>query len=167
MIFDTFNQGFQVAFDNNFWQWWEHSPNDPFRNSVTSFGSGHATAVDAALTWAPDYKRDDPSIWREYVALSRAGEFEFGLGDNGARRGERPFFFLLSIVGRVWVALSRYSQLVENFALTGPFEASLPSSAPLDHVWGVSQRGGRTHWVGLGMTSGLLVWSRTSSFDES
>ena len=119
----------QVRFTNDFWEWWQNPPTDPFGDSITSFGSYHRPGADAAITWESDSRASD--VWREYISLSRAGEFEFGLTTSGANSvGERRYFFLTNIVGtnivgRIWVALSRYALFAQKFSPAGPFEASL------------------------------------------
>ncbi len=114
----------QIRFTNDFWEWWQNPPTVPFGDSITSFGSYHRPGADAAITCESDYRTSD--FWREYISLSRAGEFEFGLTTSGADSvRERRCFFLTNIVGRMWVAVSRYALVVQKFSLAGPFEASL------------------------------------------
>ena len=106
----------QVGFPNDFWEWWQSPPTDPFGDSITSFGSYHRPGADAAITCESDYRTSD--FWREYISLSRAEEFEFGLTTSGADSvRERRCFFLTNIVGRIWVAVSRYGPIVQKFSL--------------------------------------------------
>ncbi len=124
LIMPSDPDNFQVRFTNDFWEWWQSPPTDPFGDSITSFGSHHKPAADAAVTCESDLRSSD--VWREYISLSRAGEFEFGLTTAGARSdSDRRFFFLTNIVGRIWVAVARYALAVQKFSLVGPFEASL------------------------------------------
>ena len=118
---------FKIDFTDGFWQWWQTPPKDPFGESSTSFGSHHGPASDAAVMYEPDYKAgDDSRVWEEYVGLTRTGELEFGLSRTAsASSGDQRFFFLLNIVGRVWVAVSRYAEVVSKYRLTGPFETSI------------------------------------------
>lgn len=116
----------RIRFPSEFWDWWQNPPKNPFGESITSFGSEHSPAVDAAVTYKPDNRADGlPYAWKEYIALTRAGELEFGLSSTAANStANRRFFHLLNIVGRIWVTLHRYTLAVEKFNLIGPFEAS-------------------------------------------
>lgn len=117
----------QIRYDDDFWKRWESPPTDPFADSITAFGSERRPVADAAVVYEPDYRSGDEARgWRQFASLSRAGEFEFGLTTIGATSShEQQFFFLMNIVGRIWVAASRYAGVVDKFDLQGPFEASL------------------------------------------
>ena len=127
LIMPSDPEDFQIRFNDDFWEWWQSPPTDPFGDSITPFGTHRGPAADAAVVYEPDHKAGDENRgWREYAGLSRAGEFEFGLTAVGlGSRGDQRFFFLTNDVGRIWVAASRYAKIVDKFGLTGPFEASL------------------------------------------
>src|SRR5581483_1374186 len=115
-----------VQFDQDFWAWWMQDRPNPFEGaSPTSWGREglpEATAAVRCERWA-----DDRWNWSGYLALHRSGGLEFGLGRLGSarwRRGqeedETHVFFLTTIVGRVWVALSLFAEVLERVAFEGP-----------------------------------------------
>jgi hypothetical protein len=70
--------------------------------------------------------------WRHFLALHRSGALEFVLGSLGVAEWEARNegrqdrgFMLVTIVGRVWVALERYAEIVERYRPSNPWELSL------------------------------------------
>ena len=68
---------------------------------------------------------------------------EFGLGRVGstgwrrsAEEEEVRVFFLTSIVGRIWVALTLYAELQQRFSIEGPWEVTVALRDSLNGVLG-------------------------------
>jgi len=120
-----------VQFDEDFWAWWMQDRPNPFEGaSATSWGREALPEATAAVRY--DRWSDDRWNWNGYMALHRSGGLEFGLGRLGStrwRRGqeedETHAFFLTTIVGRIWVALALFADVLEQFGIQGPWEISL------------------------------------------
>lgn len=110
-----------TEFDDELWEWWGAEFDDPATGSGTSWGTDTIPRVAAALhgsRWNGE--------WSRYLALHRHGGLELGLGrDGGMERDERRAFYLIQIVHRCWVALTRFGELVERYSLEGPLEVTL------------------------------------------
>jgi hypothetical protein len=120
-----------VAFDARFWGWWEEKRGNPFDGAApTNWGNRSIPTADAAALYEPGGNgRWD---WRHFLAVHRSGALEFVLGSLGvaewqARNEERQDrgFMLVTIVGRVWVALERYAEIIERYGPSSPWELSL------------------------------------------
>jgi hypothetical protein len=120
-----------LLFDDEFWSWWIQDRPNPFDGAPTTrWGLTRLPHADAAVRL--DRTPRDGRAWESYLAALRNGGLEFGLsrsGSTGWRRDEEEneiqVFFLATIVGRIWVALSLYEELLERCAVGGPWEVSL------------------------------------------
>src|SRR6185369_5240649 len=79
-----------------------------------------------------DRVQREPLVLDSYLAALRHGGLEFGLGHSGRTSWRRDdeedeiqVFFLTTTVGRIWVALSLYRELLERHSVAGPWEVSL------------------------------------------
>lgn len=73
-----------VKFNEDRWRWWEHRRGDPFRGQSTSFGSTHAAAADAVISFDQHYQSSEPNVWLQYIALTRGGELDVELSRTTA-----------------------------------------------------------------------------------
>ncbi|MGH8936131.1 MAG: hypothetical protein ACRDXD_07705 [Acidimicrobiia bacterium] len=129
-------------FDTTFWEWWCRERPNPFQGTrPTDWGSQRKPTVDAAVRYRPH--DSEPWRWDTYLALHRNGAMEFGLGEEGSARwahrageGERRAFFLVSIVGRVWVAIALYGEVLTQYEIQGPWEVSLALRQTRDALLG-------------------------------
>ena len=120
-----------VQFDEDFWAWWMQDRPNPFEgSSSTNWGREGVAEATAAVRY--DRGTDDRWNWNGYLALLRFGGLEFGLGRLGSVRWRRTpeedethVFFLTTIVGRVWVGLTLFAEILERHAIQGPWEITL------------------------------------------
>jgi hypothetical protein len=120
-----------VVFDGPFWEWWEEKRGNPFDGAApTNWGNRSIPTLDAAALYEPG--GDGRWDWHHFLALHRSGALEFVLGSLGVAEWEAGNegrqdrgFMLVTIVGRVWVALERYAEIVERYRPSGPWELSL------------------------------------------
>lgn len=116
-------------FDSSFWEWWGRERPNPFQGRPTDWGPQRKPTVDAAVRYRPS--NSERWRWDTYLAVHRSGAMEFGLGEEGSGRWaqtgeqERRGFFLVSIVGRVWVAVQLYGEVLNQYEIEGPWEVSL------------------------------------------
>lgn len=124
-------EGVPIPFEEDFWEWWMQDRPNPFEGAgVTDWGRQSIPTAHAAVRYN---RRNGKWNWSDYLALHRHGGLEFGLGRVGAadwggrQEGEaHRGFFLTTIVGRVWVSLSFYADVLARFgALEAPWEATL------------------------------------------
>jgi len=119
-----------MEFDEEFWAWWMQDRLNPFEGaSPTLWGRDGMPAATAAVRYD---RSDDRWNWDSYLALLRCGGLEFGLGRLGSavwqRHEQEPstrVFFLTTIVGRIWVALSLFAEAVTQYEIRGPWELAL------------------------------------------
>lgn len=131
LIFPADPEAAAVQFDADFWAWWMQDRPNPFEGaSLTNWGREGLPEATGAVRY--DRWTDDRWNWDGYLALHRCGGLEFGLGRLGSVRWRRApeqdethVFFLTTIVGRVWVALALFSEVLERFAIQGPWEITL------------------------------------------
>jgi hypothetical protein len=120
-----------VELDEQLWDWWMEDRANPFEGaSATNWGREALPEATAAVRC--DRWTDDRWNWDGYLALLRSGGLEFGLGRTGSvrwrRRAEEDelhVFLLTTVVGRVWVGLSVYGEVLERLSIQGPWEISL------------------------------------------
>ncbi len=75
---------------------------------------------------------DDRWVLDGYMAMLRSGGLEFGLGRSGSttwrrspEQDEMRVFFLTTIVGRIWVALGLYAEVLDRFPIDGRCQITL------------------------------------------
>ncbi len=120
-----------VQFDEEFWGWWSQDRPNPFEGAAST-NWGREALPEATAAIRHERWGDDRWNWNGYLALHRSGGLEFGLGRLGSVRWRRAqeeeethVFFLTTIVGRVWVGLALFSEVLEGFAIQGPWEITL------------------------------------------
>lgn len=124
-------EGTRFQLDGDFWSWWMEDRPNPFEGaSRTEWGRHripHTSGGVRADRWT-----DDRWEWETYVAALRNGGLEFGLGRAGSTSWQRSpvedevrVYFLTTIVGRIWVALTLYTELQQRFSIEGPWEVSV------------------------------------------
>ena len=119
-----------VNFDGDFWDWWVEPRPNPFEGaSSTGWGNQSTPTAHASVRYQ---QRSGKWNWNSCIALYRHGALEFVLGDEGVSvwRGQdgeqHRGFSLTTIVGRVWVALDLYGQVIKRYAaIGGPWEINL------------------------------------------
>ena len=120
-----------ASFETDFWEWWMEDRPNPFEGAAaTDWGIQSTPTAHAAVRYN---QRSGKWNWGSYLALHRHGGLEFGLGEEGAAEwGGRQenevhrVFFLTTIVGRVWVAMSLYADVLARFGdVEGPWEVTL------------------------------------------
>jgi hypothetical protein len=120
---------FIVRFDRDFWSWWGEDRQNPFLGAQrTIWGTQSTPTADAAVTF--NRRGDTKWEWESFLALHRHGGLEAVLGEYGARswkedEASERAFWLTEIVGRSWVALELYAEVVDRFELIGPWEITL------------------------------------------
>jgi hypothetical protein len=113
-----------ISFDDDFWQWWGEERPNPFHGRPADWGNYRTPTAEAAVRH--DQLADDRWSWDTYLALHRSGTLEFGLGGGGARHHrDEHVFFLIAIVGHIWVALSHSTASLERFGIGGPWELTV------------------------------------------
>jgi hypothetical protein len=118
-----------VGFNSSFWEWWMQERDNPFPGAPrTIWGTESTPTVDAAVTLSR-YSDSKWEGWEYFLALHRSGALEVVLGPLGARswsKDEQDFraFWLSEIVGRAWAMFSFYSEVLERYNITGPFEVT-------------------------------------------
>ena len=93
--------------------------------------SNHGTVRGTSSGYVGYTPTGDDGRWRSFTAVHWHGGVDFFLGEEGGRAwdfapGSRDrVFFLLKCVGWAWGAFDLQRQLVERFAVAGPFRAIL------------------------------------------
>lgn len=119
-----------VHLDSGFWTWWSEERQNPFLGAQrTIWGTQTTPTSDAAVTF--NRRGDAKWDWESFLALHRNAALEVVLGGYGVRSwtaetdvSERAFW-LTEIVGRTWVALELYAEVIERFEVEGPWELTL------------------------------------------
>lgn len=112
-----------MEFDDEAWDWWRACESRVVGREI-DWGHDHRPTATAMIRH--DRASDDVWDWNHYLALHRSGALELGLGSTGARKwNESRVFFLISILGRTWAALTQYRAVVGRFAPEGPWEMTL------------------------------------------
>lgn len=141
-----------VEFTDDVWAWWLAERSDPFGKPLRRWWSQEQPTSTAAVRY--DWTARDQ--WGRYCALGRHGGLELGLTGDGARQVtmasfpepvERRVFFLVPIVGLIWVALDLYRDVVSHLSVAGPWEVSLSLRATGDALLS----GLATGWEPFGM----------------
>lgn len=131
-----------VEFDADFWEWWMKNRLNPFEGATpTDWGTQSTPTVEAAVRF---HQWDGRWNWGAYLALHRSGALEGGLGQRGFRawpnrEGEREHrgFYLCTIVGRLWVMLHLYQDVLARYSeVRGPSEISLALLRTTDGLLG-------------------------------
>ncbi|MGH2572188.1 MAG: hypothetical protein ACRDGU_01645 [Actinomycetota bacterium] len=121
----------QIHFEGDFWEWWMENRPNPFEGAApTAWGNQSTPTAHSAVRFN---QQNGKWSWRNYLALHRNGGLEFGLGEDGVeewggrQEGEtHRGFFLTTIVGRIWVSLNLYRDVVTRYeAVSGPWEVNL------------------------------------------
>lgn len=131
-----------LELDEDMWSWWMEDRPNPFEGAIpTRWGTyrmPHATGAVRTDRWD-----DDRWKWETYIAMLRSGGLEFGLGRVGSTSWRRSaegdevrVFFVTTIVGRIWVALSLYAELQQRFSIQGPWEVTVALRDSLNGVLG-------------------------------
>lgn len=109
-----------LRFDKEFWDWWRQ--HCPAQDRGAPFGQEVRPTAWAA-TW---YSVTNDTDWTAYLALRRSGTLDVGVGPGCASMWTDFLAFrLVPMVGRCWIALEAYREMVEHLNLVGPFELSL------------------------------------------
>ena len=115
-----------IELDSACRDWWLADREDPFGISPTQFGSSNQSTSFAAVRFDDDYNRKSYRPWRRFTALHRSSALEAGFsGDVALEREGMRYFFLIAVVGRIWSALARYSEVLERYGCAGPFEVTV------------------------------------------
>jgi hypothetical protein len=91
----------------------------PHHGTVRGTSSGYVAA---------SYSGED-GLWRSFTAVHWHGGVDFFLGDQGSREWDLPprsrqrVVYLQEAVGWAWAAFDLQREMVERFAVTGPFRA--------------------------------------------
>lgn len=110
-------------FDDGFWTWWDQSRSAPTVGNRSVWWHDARPTSAAAICYRWDRDRN---TWTDYLALHRDGGLEVGLGRAGyIDRNDRRCFYLMAVVGRIWMALDLYREVVSHFPVEGPWEVSL------------------------------------------
>jgi hypothetical protein len=112
----------RIEFDEALWEWWKGTRQSPFEGSPIDWGNFLLPTSSAAVRCVSVTEEK----WDSYLALSRYGGLDMGLGRDGAaeRDGVRVFW-LVRTVGRLWAALQLYREIVARFDIVGPWECSV------------------------------------------
>lgn len=114
----------QIEFDQACWAWLQGEHEGPAEAAKTDWGRTLRPTANAAARCL--LISDDPPAWESYLAMCRHGGLDMGLrGDGATLRGNGRVFWLLRIVGRIWVALHVYSTAIARFTLSGPWECAV------------------------------------------
>ena len=120
-----------LDFDAPFWEWWTQERENPFEGAPrTRWGTQTTPTLDAAATF--DAGGDSKwERWASFIALHRSSALETVWGRSGASTWtskdgkEQRAFWLTEIVGRLWVALDLYAEVIERLSSIGPWEVSV------------------------------------------
>ncbi|MBB6053876.1 hypothetical protein [Armatimonas rosea] len=110
-----------IDFDEDFWSWWIQEWADPSTGRSLSGLNESAPTSNAAVRFARGSAK-----WGEYLALYRGVALEMELGEHSVVRGrERTYVRLVSLISRIWLAMSIYTNTIERYQLSGPFELTI------------------------------------------
>ncbi len=110
-----------IEFDEEVHEWWKQDWTDPATGEQASWGPTTVTA-EAIVR----YDANSQDSWTRYLALRRDGGIDLGLGSDCAGGGtEERHFWLVTIVGRIWAALSVYPHVLERLSVPGPWQITL------------------------------------------
>lgn len=126
----------RVEFDDDLLEWWGQDWIDPASGEKTSWGRTTLTA--AAMI---RYTESGEGSWSRYLALRRDGGIDLGMGTDSARGvSEQRHFWLVTIVGRIWSAMSVYRECLARLSPPGPWEVTLALVNTADaHLSGVAE----------------------------
>ena len=112
-----------IEFDEDFWKWWMEDRVDPITNEPSHWGPDNYPTSAAAVRIDGRNEKG----WHRHLGLYRHGGMEMGLGREATYNlSELKCFRLITIVGRLWCALSHYSAVLSRYPkLPGPWEVSL------------------------------------------
>jgi hypothetical protein len=115
---------FQADFNEEFWEWWRQARPDPASGGTILWGARQFTSIEEAAV-AEVY--DDE--WEQYLAVHRSAGLDLGLGGgmrfNRNDRGEPQGIQLIKVVGRIWAALAAYHEVLQRYAVDGPWQVAL------------------------------------------
>lgn len=107
--------------DASFWQWWDARPADQWGVSAP-FGREFVPTAWGAVR----YSHTGRDGWDAYLCARRGGALDMALGRPALIvRSDPPIFRLLAVLGRIWIALATYKELVAEYDIRGPYEITL------------------------------------------
>lgn len=108
--------------DAPFWQWWDARPTEQWGVSAP-FGREFTPTAWGAVRYLDSGRNDG---WDAYLCARRGGALDMAIGRPAvAPRGDRGVFRLLGVLGRIWIALATYKELVTAYDIRGPYELTL------------------------------------------
>lgn len=114
--------GYRLDFDPAYWDWWMQNWPDPIPGQPAAWGPYKRPTSNQGFRCSSPEEAD----WYRYIGLWHHGGLDVGLGREGAAEWRESLAFrLLTIVGRLWAALSLYRSVAEKFQVAGPFEVTL------------------------------------------
>lgn len=115
-----------VEFDQELKKWLVQPRPSPFGEGMMQIGTDYRVTVDAAVRYS-DRTADNRWRFQQYVALLRCGGLEFGSGMPAVYsvRPDITVFRLIYMVGRLWLTLHLYQEVIQRFTVNGPWEVSI------------------------------------------
>jgi hypothetical protein len=115
-----------VDFNPDLKTWWMAVRPNPFGEGTIDLGRSYRVTSDAAIRYSG---RTSENRWilDEYVALLRCGGVELGSGVQAiySVKPDVAIFRLIYMVGHLWSTLHLYREVIERFAIVGPWEVSI------------------------------------------
>jgi hypothetical protein len=128
-----------VDFNDEVRGWWMRERRNPFDQRTSEWGAAYQVSMSAAIRHSGDVPGKQ-WCWHEYLALHRSGGIEFGSSRHAVYNlpPDISVFRLIYMTGRLWSMLDVHREVVDRFAVEGPWELSVAlcktQGAYLGHV---------------------------------